>query len=857
MPPTMFWRGAIRPPRRHALGVSQCRLIVDVALMQSSGEDDLEIFGRSRAAPAVPEGSIHPLLLDPAAAAAAGSRNARRPARAVATGLPHDLLTSIEHVIGEGAVQLFQHILTGHGGNGETIRIDVPPGGLIPQLGRHARAGGISAHIRLERAPRPGDVRQDARGFEPLLTMQRWAEEVKTLHGRFEATRAAKLVNYVILTLLPAAVEVLKKARIEEEKETERRREAREKAEAEEAAKREEEERQREQEAAAAEQARLAAEAEAEAAAAAVAAAATEVPVEDNDAEMVDVTSPTEPTAADAPEESTAEVAAGSSAAPERIMVLIHGNPVDITDTGIDPTFLEALPDEMREEVLNQHVRDQRAASVQRPDDSQISPEFLDALPPELRAEIIQQESIERARQRVQATDTGAAGAPAEMDPADFIASLDPQLRQVVLMDSDDVFIQSLPPHMLAEAGIFREQLAARAAPAAVPVAARRAQPPQPPVSKPPVTRDAIQLLDKHAIAVLVRLLFFPQVLKKNILSKVLVNLSENAKTRTDIFNLLLSILQDGTGDLSSVDRSFAQMSFRSKPPTQTTPRPTSKVTLPQPEVVPELVAQRCLDALSFITGANESSSVFFLSEQELPAGLRRVASKKGKGKEKQVPQTYYPIVLLLGQLDRQSLLRTPSLMEAIVGLLALVTRPLAGLKDDKAKKPSASVGTQTAPEADTQVSASTEGAAGMYLPNVVNTSIHSSHRRFNSKSNRRSGPGEPGNAAGAGTRPWSRPCLYLCTSTRLSASSCVCAGASHYARSRREGPSCAPTSHPTTYLATRRQHFDRRGVLRENFLTHPRSDTAPVIRPWCSGCDHSRTLRACTRVRAAALQLP
>ena len=372
--------------------------------------------------------------------------------------------------------------------------------------------------------------------------------------------------------------------------------------------------------------------------------------------------------------------------------------------------------DDMREEVLNQHVRDQRAASVQRPDDSQISPEFLDALPPELRAELIQQETIERARQRVQqATNVDAAGAPAEMDPADFIASLDPQLRQVVLMDSDDVFIQSLPPHMLAEAGIFRDQLAARAPPAAAPAAARRAQPPQPAIPKPPVTRDAIQLLDKHAIAVLVRLLFFPQVLKKNILSKVLVNLSENAKTRTDIFNLLLSILQDGTGDLSSVDRSFAQMSFRSKPSAQTTPRPAGKVTLPQPEVVPELVAQRCLDALAFITGANEASSVFFLSEQELPAGLRRTASKKGKGKEKQTSQTYYPIVLLLGQLDRQSLLRTPSLMEAIVGLLALITRPLAGLKDEKAKKPSTSadVSTQTPQESGSQTAAPVTSTTG------------------------------------------------------------------------------------------------------------------------------------------------
>src|SRR6267154_5118954 len=58
---------------------------------------------------------------------------------------------------------------------------------------------------------------------------------------------------------------------------------------------------------------------------------------------------------------------AESSQTTDRVTVMIHGSPVDITDTGIDPTFLEALPDDMREEVLNQHVRDQRAATVERP----------------------------------------------------------------------------------------------------------------------------------------------------------------------------------------------------------------------------------------------------------------------------------------------------------------------------------------------------------------------------------------------------------------------------------------------------------------------------------------------------------
>jgi hypothetical protein len=39
-----------------------------------------------------------------------------------------------------------------------------------------------------------------------------------------------------------------------------------------------------------------------------------------------------------------------------------------------------------------------------------------------------------------------------------FIASLDPQLRQDVLMDQDEGFIQTLPTHIIAEAGGYRQR---------------------------------------------------------------------------------------------------------------------------------------------------------------------------------------------------------------------------------------------------------------------------------------------------------------------------------------------------------------------------------------------------------------
>ncbi|KAL0955931.1 hypothetical protein HGRIS_002119 [Hohenbuehelia grisea] len=721
------------------------------------GGNENTIFGRPQNAQSPPaEVTTHPLLLDHSAGSsrpmAAPSRHIRHPQRVIATS-QGDLVHTIEGLIGEGAFQLFQHIMTrGRGGGGpETIRLDVPSGTVI-NINRHGdgnhtrRAQFGLMTTRMERVTRQGEPRPQANSLEPVLTVQRWAEEAKILNGEFVSERSGRLGNHIALKLLPAAIEAKRKedeqmAKLKEERaKAEEEAEAKAKVEAEAKAKAEADE---------AEKSRLEAESEAtkEAEASATAGASANVAPEsapsedqqmdlaanapsDQDAEMADATQVPVP----APESGDAETSnlssgtAPSSAAeaqeaqpssftsqpessnpPARVTVMIHGSAVDITDTGIDPDFLEALPDDMREEVLNQHVRDQQAARVERPPDSQISSEFLDALPPEIRAEIIQQERVEQARRR--SDNTGPTRAPAEMDPASFIASLDPQLRQVVLMDQDDGFLQTLPSHMIAEAGAYRDTTNA-APPQHLPTPNRAVPLPHDPDQggsssrKPPTHHDAIQLLDKAGIAVLVRLLFFPQVLKKNTLFKVLVNLCENAKTRTDLFNLLLSILQDGSGDLAAVDKSFAQMSVKNTKPQ--TPKAAGKqksgsdyltatsLSHLQNDAVPELIAQRCLEGLTYIVSTNEVSSLFFLTENELPAGLRRSVSRKGKGKEKQVPQTHYPIVLLLGLLDRQSLLKTPSIMESVVSLLSTVTRPLASLKD-KPPTPPAPV-TESAP---------------------------------------------------------------------------------------------------------------------------------------------------------------
>ncbi|KAG9144124.1 hypothetical protein Leryth_013767 [Lithospermum erythrorhizon] len=87
------------------------------------------------------------------------------------------------------------------------------------------------------------------------------------------------------------------------------------------------------------------------------------------------------------------------------------------SSNGIDPTFLEALPMNLRAEVLaSQRVQSAPAPSYTPPTTEDIDPEFLAALPPDIQAEVLAQQ---RAQRIVQQTE----GQPVDMDNASIIAT--------------------------------------------------------------------------------------------------------------------------------------------------------------------------------------------------------------------------------------------------------------------------------------------------------------------------------------------------------------------------------------------------------------------------------------------------
>lgn len=498
-----------------------------------------------------------------------------------------------------------------------------------------------------------------------------------------------------------------------------------------------------------------------------------------DDVEMVDVeaAATSRSSSQSQPAEATSDAGAAQaqprpSAEAARATITINGEEIDITDTGIDPTFLEALPDDLREEVLNQHFRERRAAEATSnlPQPTSIAPEFLDALPPELRAEVIQQETLEASRRRMreemasrvdgdragqsaaQAAGERSLGAGSGRSDEDGIGGInlidgsrgaalgghdveallgevdemgdmlglpslggerteggsrqhrrfeDEEERQDVsngtiraLPGSSAGRMSTIPVHMLDVTGrVGATELHGRER---VDMARGGAS-----------SRDGIQLLDKSGVATLVRLLFFPQMnAKQTALHKVLANLCENLKTRSELLNLLLMVLSEGSVDAHAVDRSFVSMSNRANRMHSTPSRPTPKRANSGPasamhghsstpggqgqgmagstaplsktgDEAPFLIASRSIDTLLHLTSVNTHAALWFLRNDARPP-------KRGKGKEREKEKETdgwergtAPINVLLGLLCKETILGNSQLVDSLLALIHSVTKPL------------------------------------------------------------------------------------------------------------------------------------------------------------------------------------
>lgn len=96
--------------------------------------------------------------------------------------------------------------------------------------------------------------------------------------------------------------------------------------------------------------------------------------------------------------------------------------------SAIDPTFLEALPEDLRAEVLaSQQAQSIQPPTYTPPSADDIDPEFLAALPPDIQAEVLAQQRAQRLAQQ-------GEGQPVDMDNASIIATFPADLREEVCL---------------------------------------------------------------------------------------------------------------------------------------------------------------------------------------------------------------------------------------------------------------------------------------------------------------------------------------------------------------------------------------------------------------------------------------
>ncbi|RKP39991.1 hypothetical protein BJ085DRAFT_20779 [Dimargaris cristalligena] len=319
-------------------------------------------------------------------------------------------------------------------------------------------------------------------------------------------------------------------------------------------------------------------------------------------------------------------------AATSETMIMVGGRLVDISNTGIDPTFLEALPEDLREEVLREHMPPAPAtgpasgSEMLVDDNAEISAEFLDALPLDIRQEVIIQQREEQLRRQLQRQrqETGSPAGPAPIIRSTSIAA------------------------------------PSNAVPGATSTNGNKST-----TGK----KESAQLLDRIELAALARLLFLPaHIPNEGTITDLLLGLCENSKTRADLIGLLLSVLQEQAQTFDDVDRCLGHLAHGSG---------KSGAGALVVDDIPNLPAQCSLNALIALVERNPSAVQFFLSENEHLC-LRKPA-KKGSGHKSRDPIiiSKYPVVILLSLVDRPAVVGNVLIIETLTFLLATICRPL------------------------------------------------------------------------------------------------------------------------------------------------------------------------------------
>ncbi|CAA6672443.1 unnamed protein product [Spirodela intermedia] len=343
----------------------------------------------------------------------------------------------------------------------------------------------------------------------------------------------------------------------------------------------------------------------------------------------------------------------------------------EVTSTNaIDPTFLEALPDDS-------------------------------ALPPDIQAEVLAQQQAQRLVHSQQ-----AEGQPVDMDNASIIATFPPDLRQEVLLTSSEAVLSSLPSNFLAEAQMLRDRAASHyhargslfsghhrldnrrlaivrqaVMDRGVGVTIGRRTVPLVANNLKIKELEGEPLFNMDALKALIRLLRLAQPLGKGLLQRLMLNLCAHSTTRANLIRLLLDIIEpDGE---ALVNKSATPDSHRLYGCQWNIVYGRSQTT----EGLPPLVSRRVLEILTYLATNHLSVAnilFFFDPSSDLESQSTQFESKEHY--ERKTPENfdvlniletsqkaYIPLVLFLKLLNRPLFLRSNAHLEQVMSLIQVV----------------------------------------------------------------------------------------------------------------------------------------------------------------------------------------
>ncbi|KAG0679085.1 hypothetical protein C6P42_000225 [Pichia californica] len=354
----------------------------------------------------------------------------------------------------------------------------------------------------------------------------------------------------------------------------------------------------------------------------------------------------------------------------ENIYVEIGGRNVDIGGTGIDPEFLLALPDDMRQEVYEQHLNQARLEERERGNirntigsarhnDSGLL-EALGFGHPLIRGggmDNHMDDDDEEDEDDDDDDDDGIEDLEDENDGDDNEESFESESDDEDIMRMYDIHsgltttiggnhVEELPKERSSEK------------------------------NKKPSKVYFTALVDKPGIAALLKLLFLPQVYyKRELFFKAVAYLCLSKHSRSEVIAIILYILQEGIKDQNSAISVFNQICSRANSHRDSGENPSSideSSTYPSTCTVISLATQS-IDVIQYLLENEPSMRFHFLTDQEGISFMKKV-SKKHKLKDNSYK---FPINILLNLLDHRVVKEDTNLMDILSRSIQIATRPL------------------------------------------------------------------------------------------------------------------------------------------------------------------------------------